>query len=635
MDVDSGTPEPPWSRLPTELYAHILSFFPPARDHADSSAKTLASCLCTNRHLRAVALHPGLWEPHYRARYTERVEENEARRAAETGGDWARMYAARRALDRAALVAVDEIRLHLCGRHLVARKIAQEYSFDVWDALEIEAQLPLPVYFRVGADEGREEGEEAPEVPHALPRRYWARAMLGVIARRYALGQWVRLYSSADETVSFEEALAGLSAFFDESPKKVSVWLNGLADQCRKQLVSAGVVLDPESTNYDLRALCVHIRTALREMGFKNAESVDFYNLLNQFPHGLMQQENRRTIPMSLVYIFVAVCQRLGIRASPTNFPGKVLCHIAPQNPEEREMIFDLCKDEPPFVFTSNDPALMLAEMGLPSDARIDFIRPCNISIMLHRAAANIIISVRWNQRRTMDAAVEKFTWCSYASFCVFLLQAQDNQILSHIMDSKPLDALAVLDDVLSPRLTSSARAGLSRHCTDLVDTEEEAARMMSMRSTHSVKYFVGMVVRHLWYDYVGCVIGWHPLCLAKEDLTPVIEVQRLRRGWDQPFYWVVTVDGAKRYVAEEDLEPIPVTREIARNMFEGRTIFGRYFDGVEVDEEQSRGRLLPTEELKTLYPEDNQAGAAWAAVGLSSAAKPSRRERPEPLGRT
>jgi len=319
---------------------------------------------------------------------------------------------------------------------------------------------------------------------------------------------------------------------------------------------------------------------------------------------------------MSLVYMFVCVSRRLGVQSSPTNFPGKVLCHISPVDPTANEMLFDMTGDSRPFVFSSREVPRMMMDIGLPPDAREDLIRPCRMSTILFRAAANIHVAFRWSQRRVFNSFSETVAWCNYATFCIFILQSQEHQMLAHIVDSKPLDALAVLMDVLCPALVPRTRANLERHCADLVQAYEDFAAKAWLRSEHSVDFFVGLVVRHGQHEYVGCIIGWHPLCLVKEDLTPIMEVQRLARGWSQPFYWIITVDGAKRYVAEEDLSPVVLSKDIARRMFEGHTVLGRYFEGAQENEVHQRGRLLPSQELKTLYPEDDLAGALWVSDG-------------------
>ena len=300
---------------------------------------------------------------------------------------------------------------------------------------------------------------------------------------------------------------------------------------------------------------------------YANILGNDFYNPLNQFPHAFMRAESRKTIPMGFVYVYTSVARKLGIRASPTNYPGKVLCHIDPIDPEQNEMLFDVCGQAPPLVFTSRELPQMLLDLGLRPDMPAEIIRPCRVGTILHRAAANTIIAVRWNQRRaTAGEFPENQAWCSYAALCISMLQNQDNPIFAQV-DSKPLDAVALMTDVVCPALTEPARDNLARYCEKIVEADEEAARTVWTRTgePRTVLYFVGLMVQHAKYEYVGCIIGWHvsheqfmfsnsslpislqPMCLAKEDLSPVMEVQRLARGWDQPFYWVITPDGNKR----------------------------------------------------------------------------------------
>lgn len=54
--------------------------------------------------------------------------------------------------------------------------------------------------------------------------------------------------------------------------------------------------------------------------------------------------------------------------------------------------------------------------------------------------------------------------------------------------------------------------------------------------------------------------------------------------------------------------------------MFESRTIFGRFFEGVDLDKVHQRGRFLPSQELQTLFPEDNEAGMEWVRSGRALA---------------
>lgn len=228
-----------WPWLPVEIYTHILTFLPPSRSLTDQSIDTLVACLSANSHIRAAARVSAIWEPHYRTRYTTCVEEWEAARREAFNENWYEMYTARRLLDKKALGLVDGIRVNPSGRHAKAVVFTQELSFDVWDVLDLEAQLPVPACFCVEDSTGSSakipttnsiltpyggNGDDADIPPNALPRRFWAKTVMGVIARSHALRFWTALYSRNDVAppVTFEQVLTGFSSFFDESPKKVS-----------------------------------------------------------------------------------------------------------------------------------------------------------------------------------------------------------------------------------------------------------------------------------------------------------------------------------------------------------------------------------------------------------------------------
>lgn len=249
---------------------------------------------------------------------------------------------------------------------------------------------------------------------------------------------------------------------------------------------------------------------------FVNYSGNDFYNPVNQFPHAFMRTENRQTIPMGLVYVYTSVARKLGIRASPTNYPGKVLCHIDPIDPKQNEMLFDVCGRAPPLVFTSRELPQMLIDLGLRPDMPAEIIRPCRVGTILHRAAANTIIAVRWNQRRaTVGEFTENQAWCSYAALCISMLQNQDNPIFAQV-DSKPLDAIAVITDIVCPALNEPARDNLAKHCEKIVEADEESVRTLWVRTVEPrTRYFVGLMVQHAKAEYVGCIIGWH-VCIHR-----------------------------------------------------------------------------------------------------------------------
>ncbi len=209
MDVKTRT------ELPIELYTHILTSLPPGDA---STVKTLLSFFAANKLMHTIASASVVWKPVYEVQYTQCVPENEAQRRAELGdSNFYKLFRRRHEIDRRALALVDEIRLNVEGRSARARVLAREYSFDVWEALRVESVLPLPKYFRSPQDKAK----DIEPAPHAFPRRYWARAVQGVIARYWAVDMWKRVVAG-DQNVTFEELLMGFSAFFGWSPQAVS-----------------------------------------------------------------------------------------------------------------------------------------------------------------------------------------------------------------------------------------------------------------------------------------------------------------------------------------------------------------------------------------------------------------------------
>lgn len=62
----------------------------------------------------------------------------------------------------------------------------------------------------------------------------------------------------------------------------------------------------------------------------------------------------------------------------------------------------------------------------------------------------------------------------------------------------------------------------------------------------------------------------------------------------------------------------------MVRRMFENRSTMARFFEGVELHKTHKRGRLLPTQELQSMFPEDDQVGSSWVRRGALGSRKPS-----------
>lgn len=208
MDASGALPQ-----LPPELYTDVFKLL--FWDRA-LGLKTLLSLLATSRYIRAAASPNVIWLPYYRARYTHSVWAHEQGRHAHYHGDARLQYFARRVLDQQILRLLDDIRTQVAGRGTRAQRLVKEFSFDAWDVLRLETQLPVPQFFR------RSGKGTGPAAPNALPRRYWAGVAQGIIARYWAVQMWKRV-ASGDPSVTFEEMIGALATFFEQSPTEVRV----------------------------------------------------------------------------------------------------------------------------------------------------------------------------------------------------------------------------------------------------------------------------------------------------------------------------------------------------------------------------------------------------------------------------
>lgn len=213
---------------------------------------------------------------------------------------------------------------------------------------------------------------------------------------------------------------------------------------------------------------------------------------------------------MSMAFIFVAVARRLGIQASPTNFPGKIQVYItSPRFPEQGDMLLDFVMDLPPLVFRSRDPTQMLAAAGLPTDSRTDFVMPCSMTKMLTRSATNIITAVRFQRMGFLDIYTETYENASYAACIALLLDTHDPQTIALVVDVMPLDTVAILRNIITPVLGDATRAILTQRCRTREEEDEVRAVTTNLRSEHNIRYSVGMVFQHVQFKYVACIIAW------------------------------------------------------------------------------------------------------------------------------
>lgn len=229
-----------------------------------------------------------------------------------------------------------------------------------------------------------------------------------------------------------------------------------------------------------------------------------FYDISNHFPH-LYLTTNKRTIPISLVHIFVALARHLGVSASPVEFPARVLAHVA-SLPGADDFLVDVFGAETQAILSlRTDIPSMLVRLGIPPTNPTQYISPCGASPMLLRAARNILASFRNDaSRSTAQSAI-------YAAVCIHLLLTNETELVAHMLshvDLDPLYCATFLND-MQPLLRQGVQHQLENSCRIALELEEQQAIVVHPREQTPIAHYVGMVFKHRSYHYTGCIIGW------------------------------------------------------------------------------------------------------------------------------
>ncbi|KAI0361413.1 hypothetical protein OH77DRAFT_1516384 [Trametes cingulata] len=603
--------------LPLEIYTYIFSFFGP---HRKSGLYTLLSLLSTSQYIRAAASASILWKPFYQARYTHAVPEKEEYRKAQYGEDYRLLYFARRELDYRALRLLDEIRTEIPGRNAKACILVKEFSFDVWDALRVETQLSLPAYFRRGSSK-----EKHSPHPHALPRRYWARVAQGVIARYWAVKMWQRA-ASGDWSVSFEEMLAGFSAFFDWSPMEISEKLDEVAEDCRDALEEAEVQLDHEKPDFNLRAVCTAIVRYMEEEGWlANDFDPDLdEHLLNSFPHTLLTAAPQ-SFPLSVLsktWLFVGICRRLKIDAYATRLlPNDTVCCV--RSPKSQEpLIVSFVNETPSYNPGSEVPFFKrMVEAGFPAEMVSSAFVPLPAFVFLVEAVHN----VGHDLRRYHDNEIgpwdnddeERELLAAHAMQCAVAVthNFQDGspmifpERMAEILplDGQPifLDALFGHDTALKPQHTDFV-AELKDILRRMEDVDARAVRRENYPD-QTIRHFAGQIVYNAPLDEYGCVIDWQ----YAPDRSSSEDDEESRQ--DPIRYRVLSMDLVEFVREPTDYETGGLTNQAARDLYHSWKHFGRYFEDISTEDSdmiEKDGKKLPTKlvltaEMRALYPDD------------------------------
>lgn len=234
-----------------------------------------------------------------------------------------------------------------------------------------------------------------------------------------------------------------------------------------------------------------------------------FFIVLNQFPHAYLTH-NKRTIPISLVHVFVAISQRLGIEAAPLDYPGKVLVRVASPHPEIDDIFIDMFSmNADPILVTQDRVPVILTQAGLDPQTFRRYLTPCGGAEMLVRVARNILAATRG----AADFSYSISQAALQTSICAHLLLTDETRLIGHllsIIDLRPLDCSTFLSTTLLPLLRSDMQLLLRAAFQIVIEHETQETALISCRSPDTpVKYFVGAIFKHIRFGYTACIAGW------------------------------------------------------------------------------------------------------------------------------
>ncbi|KAG8742202.1 hypothetical protein FRC10_001898 [Ceratobasidium sp. 414] len=662
-----------------DVVLHVLGHLPAAR-YDDTSVRTLIACTKVSHALRAIARTDSVWFRHYSVRWSKPELEPGQQQ-------WYTLYCARRETDLWVLSLLDTLITTPSKRGDAAFELAGRKDY-AWGVLRMEARCKVPEGVRdvwrgeekewegerwegVGEEwadgEGKGRDMEDGEIEEVdtremkndwIQRRWWAKQMLGrTISRTTAVITMARVFlgdqpdpASLENARNFEDGLKALSGLMGVNVSEISHNYDNLAAECARRLVADGVCVDPAKQEFDLKEFSSAVCTWMASQGFKKAASEHYYDLMNHFPHKFTTT-NRRTLPMSLVCIFVAIVTRLGLLAAPVGFPGHVHAWVAlpsyqctksvPYEPETdweaetptRRLHVDVFhSDVEPFL-ASDSMRQTLGNLQVPREQHPMLMRPSAASEMVLRAANNILHSVTRTQHQPNALVQAEVRGAAlYASAMAFVVarpQAADaarfvSGVVSVIKEQFPLDVEPVLAQLLTIFDRDPDHGGgvqLRNSIARLHDTSVD----VKARAREGVpRWWVGMVFRHAKFRYVGVIMGWDEECAAGEEWILQARVERLPKGRNQPFYTVLAADGSSRYVADENVVPLPslasetdpeqrVTWGTVRALMLASTwAVEQTFSRVEVDEKLGRAWFVPAVNTANEYPGDTALGQAY-----------------------
>ncbi|KAH6645520.1 Hemimethylated DNA-binding protein YccV like-domain-containing protein [Truncatella angustata] len=507
-----------------------------------------------------------------------------------TQTEWRDLFNGRRKNDRALLDVFDEMLLTQRYRYQRMELIASHGP----DAVDMLARM------RTATPDSDD---------YVLARRYYAGAILGQIRRAKALDIWTRL--GRGDSMRIDEALGAYDLFVYSEYNLGVDDLSGQLDSLAHKIQA----FRQDFNTLSIRERAILIADIMRAQDLLGlSEDQEYHALQNNFLSTAFRAHS--SLPLQSVALYCAIAQRLGINASPSNYPQHV--HTVIQAPTDRTLDGDARDPEVQVNaqqgYMYMDPwrsseevagdqlQLRLTQMGIPASEHVSYLGPASILEMTLRTGRNIMVSVEEARHRPTNGSTYpdvETAWYAMLWVMVILGDSDDRAaftrrrqfipyLVQHFQSHYPED-IHLME--LVPTLFEQQRE--RQVLIDMLAAsrdEDCSERIAKLRDTSNagVQFSIGHYFRHKQYKYRGFVIGWDAQCMQPAHWISQMRVDDLPRGRSQPFYNVVAEDKSTRYVAEENIEildarPSDILMEIA----------GRYFKRWSDNEHKFESNML------------------------------------------
>ncbi|KAI1840305.1 hypothetical protein JX266_013482 [Neoarthrinium moseri] len=476
-----------------------------------------------------------------------------------TETQWRQLYSERARNDREISAFFNEMLSTQKDRYHRIERIAS-YNEDVVDLLNDLL------------DNTREDAHDV------LARRYHAGTVIASINRSKAVETWLSI--EAGMSVELEDALGAYELFVLPDSSQGCGYLKAELDQIAQRIRICHPGMEAWSTRQKALAIARYLRCE-NIVGMLNEGQ--YHALQNNYLSTAFKEHS--SLPLQSVALYCAVARRLGVDASPSNYPQRVHAVVS----ESSNRTIDAAESTATAEWTPEriylDPwgsdeevsedhlRTRLAQMGIPLHEHDDYLGPASVIEMTRRTARNIMVSVEEARHRPASQVSHldiEAAWYSMLWVMVILGYGDDATagarrrqfipyLIEHFQTHFPED-LGLLEKL--PALFEGQ--GEHQPLLDMIvasrnsDCAERVARPRSAPNA-GVMYKIGHYFRHKRYSYEGFIVGWDAHCNAGPRWIAQMRVDDLPRGREQPFYNIVADDKSTRYVAEENIELIQV----------------------------------------------------------------------------